>query len=494
MRKLKEENKGKVLKDVTNQGAAQIGNAFSANVQAGTDAAIKGMDLFRFKAERTSNVNYEQAKGNLFEYIESAKLTKNMANAGVKAFDKTPLTDAPSNMGGFGEPHAPDDFRFIRDGKVIGSGQAKVNNDTHKAAVNFTNPKYNSMQRNAPSDVIKDIQNHLDEMVQKGEISRAAYEDATANLRGALTDPSSGISSGGTSTKELEQFRGADGKISKEAALRYARGFEMKQYAVEVGTTTVNGAASGAVINGILSGTKNLFQVYQNKMELKAALEEVGADIVKGGARGGATGFLSSLLRIGGTKANLSVVSDASAATVIAGSIIDGGAAIYAYGKGEISSEQLKEELQNTLVKSTATIYFTKAVKVVVGSANPFVSMAIYSVASYVVTCTREIIKNAELNAKEYRRLAALNDEAANLIVEFRKQMEEQMSQYAASNRAILYSFLSEFQYNLDTGENYDRAIYAMVNFANQTSLVLQHADFSEFIKAMISNKEFTLK
>ena len=37
-----------------------------------------------------------------------------------------------------------------------------------------------------------------------------------------LYDPDSGITSGGTTTAELEQFKGADGKISKEAVEKYA--------------------------------------------------------------------------------------------------------------------------------------------------------------------------------------------------------------------------------------------------------------------------------
>ena len=36
------------------------------------------------------------------------------------------------------------------------------------------------------------------------------------------------------------------------------------------------------------------------------------------------------------------------------------------------------------------------------GSAvNPILPMVVYTTASYVVTCTREIIKNAKLNAEE---------------------------------------------------------------------------------------------
>lgn len=350
------------------------------------------------------------------------------------------------------------------------------------------------MQRVAPSDVVDDIKKELDNMLSKGEISRAAYEDASKNLRRALTDEASDISSGGTSMTELAQFRGEDGKVSKKAVESYARRFEMKHYAVEIGTTTAFGAVSNAVVSGIVSGTQHLFEVFQDKKELDVALKEIGADVVSGSVRGGAVVFLSSILRIGGTKTKIPVVSDSSAATVIAGGIIDGGVAIYEYGKGEITAEELKESLQNTVVKSTATIYFTKAISTVVGKANPFIPMAIYSAASYVVTCTREIIKNAKLNAQEYRRLATLNDETTKLVIEFREYLEKQMRQYADSKKKILQGFLNDFDYNLKIGENYDKAIYSIINFANETNLALQHIDFDEFSKAMLTDEKFILK
>lgn len=491
---MEDNNKRKVLKDIGNQTGAQIGNEFSRNLQDGSNISIDGMDLFREKASKLVNVGYEQGKGNLFEYIEGAKLNKNMANSGVQGFDKNPITDLSSKSGGIGEPHAADDFRFVKKGKIIGKGQAKVNNNAHDSAVNFTNPKYKGMQIVAPSDKYEEINQRLKDMYQKGEISKQAYEDASANLRRELTDESTGITSGGTTTDELKQFMGKDGKVSKEATLKYAKRFEIKQFAKEVGTTTAFGAVSGAAVSGIVSGTQNLFQVFQNKKELDEALKDIGVDVVKGGARGGAIGFLSSVIRIGGKKAAIPVVSDGSAATVIAGSVIDSGVAIYAYGKGEISVEELRIELQNTVIKSTATIYFTKAIGATLGGVGTFTTMAVYSVASYVVTCTREIIRNAHLNAQEYKRLKELNDQAVELVIEYREEMERQMSKYISTQKSITDQLLNDFDYNIQTGENYDKAIYSILNFANQTGLILQYVGFNDFNKAMLSDKAFILK
>jgi hypothetical protein len=483
---MEKDNRKKFSKDVTNHTANQIGNMFSNNVQHGTDAAERGMELFLKKTNQIGNVGYEQAKGNLFEYIETAKINRNLANKGINRHYEA--TDAKKEWGGLGEPHAPDDFRGFQDGKVIARGQAKINNNPNKTAGSdkgITNPKYKGMQRNVASDKYDDVLKALDEKYAKGEISKDAYVDAKANLRRGLTDEDSGVSSGGTSTKELNKAA-----TNPEG---YARDFRFNQYAREVGTTSVNMAASNMVMTGIIKTTSNLFEVFQNRKELDEAMKDIGVEVVKSGARGGATGFLSSILRIGGRKAAIPVISDASAATTIAGGVIDCGVSVYAYAQGEISAEELKESLQNTAIKSVATIYFTKSIELVVGTANPFLPMAIYTAASYVVINTREIIKNAKLNTEEYNRIASLYEKSTKQMIEYRKIIEGQLIQYVKSEKEMLNSFIDTYEFNITTGENYDKAIYAIVNFSNQYGLALKHVDFGDFKAAMLSNDDFVL-
>ncbi len=473
-------------KKSVNYASNQYGNYLSSHAQDGTEAIHKGMALFLNKANQIEKVGYEQAKGNLFEYIEAAKINRNLANQGVNRHYEA--TDAKKAWGGLGEPHAPDDIRGFENGRVIARGQAKVNNDANATAGSdkgITNPKYEEMQRNVASDKYQDVRDALDQKYTKGEISRAAYEDARSNLRGALTDEQSGITSGGTSTNELrEAWRNSE---------KYARKLEMKQYAYEIGNTSLNMAASSMVITGAITATKNMFEVLNDHKKLDEALKDVGVEVAKSGVRGGVTGFLSSILRIGGSKASIPVISDGCAATTIAGGMIDCGVAVYAYAQGEIEAEQLKEELQNTAVKSAATIYFVKAIQATVGSVGPFVPIAVYTVASYIVTTTREIIKNAKLNAAEYNRLAALYEESAAQMRAYRQQLEIQMKNYVREEKEMLQGFVNTFEYNLETGENYGQAIYAIVNFSNRAGIALQHVKLDDFKKAMVKEGSFIL-
>ena len=62
----------KTLKDASEQGAF-LGAEASKKAQEATNQSIEGMNYFRNVAEAKKNVAFEQAKGNLFEYIEAAK-------------------------------------------------------------------------------------------------------------------------------------------------------------------------------------------------------------------------------------------------------------------------------------------------------------------------------------------------------------------------------------------------------------------------------------
>ena len=79
------------------------------------------------------------------------------------------------------------------------------------------------MQRIAPSDKIPLIRVELERMLSEGKISKAIYDDAVKNLHAGLTDPSTEISSGGTTSKEIYSLCGDDGKISLPARDKFVR-------------------------------------------------------------------------------------------------------------------------------------------------------------------------------------------------------------------------------------------------------------------------------
>lgn len=474
--------KSKVQENI-NFTSDQYGSFISKNVQNGSVEAMKGMKLFKEIVEEKYNVDFEQKKGNLFEFIEAAKFNRNAANQ-----NKTVRASVTHAMG---EPHAPDDIRLVDHGQVVERVQAKVNNmdsssNRASAVREISNTKYKGMQLDVSKDTKKQYESLMDKRIENGNIYEDDYKDAKGRLSEGLTDKRDGTTSGGTSVEEI--------KKASDNLDAYALKFEIGQYAREVGVTTVHTAASGAIMSGAFSAVSNFWEVFQDKKELDIALKDITKDTTKGLLRGGGTGFLSSVFRIGGQKAELGLLSDASATTALAGGVIDAGIAIYSYAKGEFSLEQLKESLQDTTVKTVSTVYFTKAIEFAVGkAAGPFLPIAVYTVANYVVTSCREIIKEARLNAAEYDRIASLYNESTKQIIEYRIEMEKHLKLYVSKQNDIFYSFLNNFESSMITGQNYDNAIASINSFTNQFGLELKHANYNDFSKAIKSDEDFVL-
>lgn len=484
----------RVAKDVSKQAGALLGNATSENAHQATSSAVQGMDLLRQVAEKKANVAFDQAKGNLFEYIEAAKFNRNSANQGSTL--SAVVTDT------VGRPHDAVDIEIMQGDKVVRQVQAKFSDSQHAAADTVAmqrQAKYHGMQR-----LIRKEENYVDSSTGEttsllhkakslaeerashdGNIYQAEYQDVAENITDELHH--GGVTTGGTT---LEEVRSA--YDNPEA---YSTAFERRQVRTEMKTTAANMAAASMVTGGVVSGISNMFAVFSDEKELAQALADVGADVIHSGVRGGATGALSTAIRYKGIKAGSALLSDSMAATVMAGGMIDGGVALYSYARGDINAEQLRDELVDTTAKAATTIYFTKAVTAIMGtSVSPFVPMAVYTTASYVMTCTREIIRNAKLNTEEYERLTAILEESTRAANEAHKEFKEHVAHCVEAQRVMLDQFIESFEYNINTGENYDQALLTIVNFANQAGIALQHVDFDDFSKAMSSRQTFRLE
>lgn len=475
----------KVIADLAQKIGITVGKIDSQTVQAATNEAFKGMDLFREAAARRVNVPFEQAKGNLFEYIEAAKFNRNAANMGNK--QRAIVTDAD------GRPHDPVDIEIIKGNRVVRQVQAKFSNSKHAAAdsVNMQrSDKYHSMQR-----LIRKDDHYLDESSgqkttllkrakylaetrasKEGTIYQKQYRDVADNLTDELHND--GVSSDGTTLEEVE--------AAYDNPFKYADSFEKKQIVTEMACTAKNMAAASMVTTGIVSGIKNLFAVFRDEKKLTEALQSIGVEVIESGTKSAVTGVASVAIRSSGIKAGNAFLGDSLASTVLAGGIIDGGVALYSYARGDISAERLRDELVDTTAKAATTIYYTKAVTAMLGrTVSPFVPMAVYTTASYVIACAREIIRNAKLAEEEYNRLTAIIEESAKTIYDKRLQFERYIQQCEESQRRILDSFISSFEYNIETGDNYDEAVSVIVDFANKVGFYLRDVNFDDFAEKM---------
>ena len=483
----------KVTKDSSKEAGILLGNKVAENARKATNTTIEGMTLFKSAAEAKKNVDFVQAKGNLFEYIEAAKFNQKAVSNGSNL--KAVVTDA------VGRPHDATDIEIIRNGKTVRQVQAKFSASKNAAADSVrmqSQDKYEGMQR-----LIRKDDHYVDTRTgnetsllqrakglaregasREGNIYQKQYQDVYDNITDELHHDN--VSSGGTTLEEV--------KKAYNSPEQYARSFENKQVYSEMRCTAASMAKASFVTTGVISGISNMMQVYKDEKNLSEALVEVGADAIESGIRGGATGVISTAIRYKGIKAGCSLLSDSTAATVMAGGMVDGGVALLSYAKGEITEEQLRDRLIDTTAKATTTIYFTRAVGAIMGSAmNPVLPMVVYTTASYVITCTREIIRNANLRAEEHDRLTAILQESTRQAREYHNQFQTIVSHCEERQRRMLEGFIDDFDYNISTGENYDQALMAIVAFADRAGISLQHVGFDEFSVAMQDNTVFRL-
>ena len=489
-----------------NENARIIGGQIAANiskdVQEGTRQAVSGMKLFEAEIERLKNVDFDQKKGNLFEYIEAAKFNRESANRGI---DHRAIVTAAD-----GRPHDPADLEIL-DGnkKVIRQVQAKFvethngDLDTSAASTVFKQKedKYMGMQRlgrkqenyctdpktGKPMSMLEREKQLADARADSGGIYSEQYRDVSQNAVDELTDETTGVKSGGTTLEEMK-------KAAEEPA-KYAQAFRMKQYGKEVAVTAQSAAIASMVTTGIISGVNNAVDVIRGEKELKEAAKDLGKDIGKSGVKGAATGALAAGIRIAGEKTGGMVqkFTDSSSAMVIAGSVIDCGVSVYDLIRGEINANQFAERLGDTTIKAAVTVYFSKVAVAVFGAANPIVTIAVYSVANYVIASTREIIKNANLKAEEAERAVAINNEMAKLICDYREDIVSQINEYQAEYRVSMSNLLESFDRGIASEDDLDSAIYAIIDYADETGLALQHTSFDDFSAAMMSDKPFSL-
>ncbi|WP_026519979.1 hypothetical protein [Butyrivibrio sp. FCS006] len=485
----------KTAKDAAKEAGIISGSMMAQNAQNATNAAVDGMNYFRAKVASPiiQNGTFEAGKGNLFEYIEAAKFNVDAASKGSR------LTAYVTDIE---DPHAAADI-LIRDNEtVVREVQAKFSDSKHAAADSVTmqrRDKYMGMQR-----LIRKEDHYFDEATGKettllnkareiakdrseidGNIYQKQYKDTYENLTDELHHDE--VSSGGTTLEEI--------RTAYDSPDKYSRQFERKVVKAEMKANATNMAKASFVTTGIVSGISNMVAVFKDEKSLGEAIQSINSDAVKGAVRGAATGAVSTAIRYEGIKAGSKLLSDATASTVMAGGLIDGGVALLSYARGEINESELKEQIVDTTAKSTITIFFSRAVTEVMGKAvHPLVPFAVYTTASYVFTATREIIKNANLEAEESDRLAAILIESKKQMDEYEAKLKAQISQVELSQKRMMEEFLHSFNYNLETGENYDEALNAIVKFANQAGVALQHASFEEFSDAMRRKDVFILE
>lgn len=462
--------KKKSQQNLNSSFAASIYGAEAAQLNANaTDSIVNGMDLFREAAEKLGAVNPKIAQGNLFEYIEAAKFNADAAlkDSSLKAF----VTAAEGN------PHASADL-LIKDGeRIIQEVQAKSMNKVSNLTNSLSNSKYEGMQKLVPEGNASEVRELARD---RSQYHNDNYGDTATNVTDKLNYD--GVKSQGTSYQE--------NLWAAENPKLYAAMTEAKYVTKEALMTGANAAVAGFVITGAISGVKNTIAASNGNITFEQAFTNTLKDGGKSSLRSGAVGTTGAVIRYGATKLGVKALGKSNVAVTVAAGVIDIGASVYSFTKGEITSEELIERMGQTGTCTAYSIYVGAAGGAVLGPVGAVVgSMAGYLIAASIYQSATAIFKEAHLAEAEAERVIAMCDMACKIMQEQRTEFERLFKVNFQIRCAEFDTCLTAINAGL-ASNNYEIITQSLSNFATLFGQKLQFETFEEFDDFMMNSDE----
>ncbi|MBD2203927.1 hypothetical protein H6G33_14720 [Calothrix sp. FACHB-1219] len=439
---------------------------------AATDAIKQGMDLFRIAAEKLGAVDPKISQGNLFEYIEAAKFNADAAlnNSPLKAV----VTAAE------GEPHAVADILIKKGNLVIEEVQAKSMEKASNLTHAISNQKYQGMQKLVPDGNAEKVRQLAEKRAQSGTIKAEEYADTAKNTTDRLKAEK--IQSEGTSYEEnLWAAKNPD---------IYAAITETKYVAKEAAITGANAAVAGFVVGGVISAVKNSYAVFKGENTAENAIVSTVKDAGHSGLRGATTGVGGTLIRYGATKLGIKALAKSNVAVTIAAGVIDVGASVYSFAKGEITTEELIERVGQTGTCTTYSLYAGTAAGAIFGPVGAIVgSMAGYLIAASIYQSAAAIFQQARLEEVEAERVVAMCQAACQAM---EQQQDEFEHLFEANFQARSMEFDACFA-AIDAGltsNNIESTTQALAELAEKFGKTLQFENFQEFDQFMTNSDQ----
>ncbi|MDZ8066095.1 MAG: hypothetical protein RMY64_10715 [Nostoc sp. DedQUE08] len=439
---------------------------------AATDAIQQGMDLFRIAAEKLGAVDPKISQGNLFEYIEAAKFNADAAlnNSPLKAV----VTAAE------GKPHAVADILIKKGNLVIEEVQAKSMDKASHLTHAVSNQKYQGMQKLVPDGNAEKVKQLAEKRSQLGTFKAEEYADTAKNTTDRLK--AGKIQSDGTSYKE--------NLWAAENPDIYAAITEAKYVAKEAAVTGANAAVAGFIVGGVISAVKNSITVFKGENTVEDAIVSTVKDAGKSGVRSGTTGIGGTLIRYGATKLGVKALAKSNVAVTVAAGVIDVGASVYSFAKGEITTQELIERVGQTGTCTTYSLYAGTAAGAIFGPVGAIVgSIAGYLIAASIYQSAATIFKQAHLAEEEAEQVEAICEAACKVMAEQQAEFEHL---FEANFQARCVEFDACFA-AIDAGLTSNKpelTTLALANFAELFGKKLQFENFQEFDDFMINSDQ----
>jgi len=451
-------------KSLINHITSQTGAFQSNNFANASDEVVNGMADLLLKA--SSDLPDDKKQGFLFEIIETTKF--NIDAAKKRAVERASVLDNNDKVV---------DIQIKNDNKVIKNIQAKSSKGVEYPKNEFTKrTDYKDVDLLINKEKETKLKEHFSQKEQAtvGD-SKKHYKNVKEKLTGELKNGE--VSSGGTTYDEAME-------ATKNPKL-YALKSELKQFGQEALNTGANAAIAGAITGGAISTVKNFYSVYKGDKTLKEAGTEIAKDTGKSAVKSGATGVLGTGIRVTGKKIGSKLLAKSNIATTCAASLIDIGISVYDYAKGDITGDELIENIGATGVNTVSGVYYGMVGGVVFGPVGALVGSIVgYFISNYIYQSGISLLKSAKLAEEETKKIVALCNASINEMDKQRFEFESKIKQHLELRELQLNNIFDNIDNGLLANDN-----LTTINALSDLSLMfggkLQLMKFDDFDKFM---------
>lgn len=452
---------------------AMFGAEQAVRQAAGADVMRTGMSQFLGEAQRLSALPVAIKKGNLFEFIEAAKFNYDAALKSSSAVAE--VTAA------LGDTTAPMDIVLRDCGGVAAHVQAKVSESSTYTSRVLSTEKYAGMKKLVPQDRaprVRQISAGLaHRMGQRGDPDAVHYADTAANVQGELT--LGDISSGGTDLAEAID--------AATAPRRYALKMSATAIANEAMTAGAYAALGSAVLRGAIEAAKATLVVADGENLGADALSLSARGVLQSAIQGGATATLATTIRHTVGQPGL---AKANVATALAAGMIDAGAAVYSFIRGEIAADELMHRLGQNGCGTVSGLYTGVVVGATLGPVGVLVgSLAGYLIATNTYQSCLAILDRARLAEEESRRAIALLEASRQQIAAETEAFERLWRGLLAEREGLFRASLKTIDAGLADGDP-EVAVAGLSEFVGLCGLSLGFSDFDSFDHFMRTSTE----
>jgi hypothetical protein len=258
-----------------------------------------------------------------------------------------------------------------------------------------------------------------------------------------------------------------------------------------------------ALSSGLISGIENYKRCMLDfEIDGDEGLKNVAKDGVKGGAAGGANGFLCGVIRTGGKTMEESAkkewvkiiagqVKKANVAMALAALTISTGVTLWQWLEGEIDLETALSRLGENGTSCASGIFVGAAAGMIFGPVGAVVgSMAGYIGSACVYNSLLSLMRSAKLAEKQALQAKQLCKEAVAEMQRCQKEFKEALAS-ALQNRQEQFDNIVELMV-FDENKNPLEASAALVEMAHLFNVQV-FSNFEEFDKFMLSNEPLRL-